>query len=198
MDQFIENDGKLYLAQDYLPNTQANALHLALLEQLDWRDESIRIYGKLILSPRRVCWYGDSNTIYTYSGIHHVPQSWPNVLLRLRKQLERRTNHPFNAVLANLYRDNNDSMGWHADNEKELGPTPVIASLSVGESRTFKIRHNKTKETVSIEMSNGSLILMCGDLQKNWQHSVPKCRQAKSSRINLSFRFVYNIGNDNS
>ncbi len=191
MEEIIKYDGNLYLAQNYLPTVQANALLSALLKQLDWQDESIRIYGKTILSPRRVCWYGDPDAIYTYSGIRHVPRPWPSLLMHLREQLQLYTCRPFNAVLANLYRDNNDSMGWHADKEKELGSKPFIASISLGESRTFKIRHNKTKETTSIELSNGSLILMCGDLQKYWQHSVPKRSRAKSSRINLSFRFVY-------
>lgn len=196
MEPLIHNDGKLYLAKNFLPRERANALHAALLQQLDWQDEFIRIFGKTILSPRRVCWYGDSEAIYTYSGIRHSPSPWPGLLLQLRNQLQRFTNRPFNAVLANLYRDNNDSMGWHADKEKELGPAPCIASISLGSSRTFKIRHNKTKRTLSVEMTNGSLLLMVGDLQKKWQHSVPKSKRHSPSRINLSFRYIYSSQTD--
>ncbi len=192
MEQLIRNDGQLYLAKKFLPREHANTLHAALLQQLNWQDEFIRMFGKTILSPRQVCWYGDQDAVYSYSGIRHTPLPWPKLLLPLRNQLQRLTNRPFNAVLANLYRDNNDSMGWHADKEKELGPNPCIASVSLGASRTFKIRHNKTKQTLTVEMTNGSLLLMDGDLQKKWQHSVPKRKRTISSRINLSFRYVYN------
>ena len=191
MHQLIDQDGELYLEQHYIPCVQANALHRELLDGLIWQEETIRIYGKSMLSPRRVCWYGDPNAVYTYSGIRHIPLPWPESLLALRNKLQLFTGKPLNAVLGNHYRDGNDSVDWHADKERELGSTPFLASLSLGDSRVFKIRHNKTKETVSIELNSGSLLLMGGKLQNNWRHSVPKTKRHKNSRINLSFRYVY-------
>lgn len=191
MLQLIDQDGELYLEQHYLPPIQANTLHQELLDELIWHEETMRIYGKSIRSPRRVCWYGDLNAVYTYSGIRHTPLPWPKSLLALRNKVQQFTGKSLNAVLGNHYRDGNDSMGWHADKEKELGSTPFIASLSLGDSRVFKIRHNKTKETVSVELNSGSLLLMCGKLQKNWRHSVPKTKRHKHARINLSFRYVH-------
>lgn len=187
----IPFDGELVLIESFFADDEAFGIHRCLLNELAWQEESIRIYGRPVKVPRMTCWYGDPGVVYTYSGVAHEPLSWTPLLSRLRQQVEAFTRREFNSVLGNLYRGGNDSMGWHADKEKELGPAPFIASLSFGERRMFKIRHNKTEETVTIELNNGSLLLMGGVIQKYWRHCLPKTKQAKKARVNLTFRNVF-------
>lgn len=186
----ISLDGDLVFIESFIDNDEASRIHRRLLDELVWQEESIRIYGRPVKVPRLTCWYGDAGAVYTYSGVVHEPLPWTLPLSRLRQQVEALTRRKFNSVLGNLYRNGTDSMGWHADKEKELGPAPCIASLSFGERRTFKIRHNKTKETVAIELTNGSLLLMGGVVQNHWRHCVPKTTQAKKARVNLTFRNI--------
>jgi alkylated DNA repair dioxygenase AlkB len=186
----ISFDGELVFVESFIADDEALRIHRSLLDELAWEEESIRIYGRPVKVPRLTCWYGEPGAVYTYSGVVHDPLPWTALLNRLRRQVEALSGRQFNSVLGNLYRDGNDSMGWHGDKEKELGPMPFIASLSFGERRTFKIRHNRTKETVTIDLSNGSLLLMGGVIQKHWRHCVPKTKQAKKGRINLTFRNI--------
>lgn len=186
----IEKDGLLVHVRHFIAHEEALDLHEQLLNELAWHTESIRIYGQSIQSPRRLCWVGDREAVYTYSGIVHHPLPWRPVLLEIKTRLSAFTGQAFNSVLCNLYRDGNDSMGWHADNEKELGSDPVLGSLSLGETRIFRIRHRKTGETHSIDVENGSLIIMAGPLQQYWRHCVPRTGTAPKTRINLSFRKV--------
>lgn len=186
----ISLDGQLVFIESFIDHDKALRIHQRLLVELAWREESIRIYGRPVKVPRLTCWYGDPGAVYTYSGVVHEPLPWVPLLSRLRQQLEAFTRRTFNSMLGNLYRDGNDSMGWHADKEKELGPAPFIGSLSFGERRTFKIRHNKTKETVTVELTNGSLLLIGGVAQSHWRHCVPKTTQTKKARVNLTFRNI--------
>ena len=186
----ISFDGELVFIESFIADDEALRIHRSLLGELAWQEESIRIYGRPVKVPRLTCWYGDPGAVYTYSGVVHEPLPWTPMLSRLRLQVEAFTRGEFCSVLGNLYRDGNDSMGWHADKEKELGPAPFIASLSFGERRTFKIRHNRTKQTVTIDLTNGSLLLMGGVIQKHWRHCVPKTTQAKKARVNLTFRNI--------
>lgn len=190
MITYLENDDELRLVEDFIGRDEAWRLHHTLLDELEWRSEEIVIYGKPVAVPRLVCWYGDPSAIYTYSGVEHIPLPWSPTLKFLKEKVQDFTHHAFNSVLANLYRDGDDSMGWHADKEKELGKNPYIASLSFGEERLFKIRHNKTKQTFDLTLPNGSLLLMGGSIQSHWRHSVPKTKQKKQSRINLTFRCI--------
>ena len=183
-------DGELYLLTRFLSRDEVQTLHDALRQNLAWQPEWIVIAGKRIQVPRLVCWYGDAGAIYRYSGTTHEPLPWTPDLLDLKGRIEQRTGHVFNSVLGNYYRTGQDSMGWHADKERELGQNPVIASLSLGATRRFLLRHNRTRETVSLELENGSLLVMRGSLQHHWRHCVPKDSAGTGSRINLTFRRI--------
>lgn len=149
------------------------------------------MYGKPVKVPRLVCWYGDDNVEYRYSGVNHVSLPWTDELFQLKMRIVKYTENPFNSVLGNFYRNEKDSMGWHSDNEKELGSTPCIASISLGEERLFKIRNKKTGEVLGENLANGSLLIMSGNFQNDWQHSVPKEKTIRDPRINLTFRQIY-------
>lgn len=183
-------DGELYYLPDFLPAVQADGYFRSLLAELAWHEEQIVIAGKALKVPRLVCWYGDPGAVYRYSGVDHVPLPWTPVLAMLRQAIEQRSGWAFNSVLGNLYRDGGDSMGWHADNEKELGPCPKIASLSLGATRRFRLRHIRSGETIDMELTHGSLLLMGGALQHHWRHCLPKTRKPLGPRINLTFRRI--------
>ncbi len=161
----------------------------ALLEGSDWRQENITVYGKSYPTPRLSSWVGDAGTDYRYSNMTMHPLPWTATLQVLREQVERASEHQYNSVLLNLYRDGQDSNGWHSDDEPELGVDPVIASLSLGGSRDFHLRHKTTGEKFSIALEHGSLLIMRGATQRCWQHHIPK-RAKANSRINLTFRTI--------
>lgn len=158
-----------------------------------WQQQEMKIYGKKVLQPRLTAWYGDPERTYVYSGIRNHPLPWTNLLLSLRREVERVSDFSFNSVLLNFYRGGNDSMGFHSDNERELGPMPVIASLSLGESRTFIMKHIKQKDLppVRIPLESGTLLLMKGETQKFWKHAINKERPNGGGRINLTFRRIF-------
>jgi len=137
-----------------------------------------------------MCWYGDADAVYTYSGVAHEPMPWSAELSAVKTRVEIAGGCTFNSVLANLYRDGRDSMGYHADNEKELGTDPVIASLSLGDTRLFRLHHKKHRENLDFALGHGDLLIMAGALQHHWVHALPKTRQAKNPRINLTFRKI--------
>ncbi len=193
MLSIITTDGELYLEENFISADTTDEILNTLISKLQWHEETIKLFGKSIKSPRLVCWYGDSGADYCYSGISHKPKPWIPELSEILEKIQQHTGYDFNAVLANLYRNGNDSMGWHADKEPELGTEPILASLSLGETRVFKIRHKKTKKTHSVELNSGSLLLMSGKLQQHWQHSVPKSKRRNGSRINLSFRRIVHL-----
>jgi alkylated DNA repair dioxygenase AlkB len=190
MEQLIARDGELFLYRRFYAHQQADVLFARLLSELAWQEEQIVIAGKRVKVPRLVCWYGDPGAAYRYSGVSHQPLPWTEALPAIKECVEAACGYSFNSVLGNLYRDGRDSMGWHADNERELGLNPTIASLSFGDGRLFKICHVKTRETVDIELQHGDLLLMAGALQHHWRHCVPKIRLAKRPRINLTFRTI--------
>ncbi|MGR9098959.1 MAG: alpha-ketoglutarate-dependent dioxygenase AlkB family protein [Gammaproteobacteria bacterium] len=196
MDNLVSGDGELYLAASFYDMAQAEGLFESLMRSLKWEQETIVIGGKVVEVPRLVCWYGDQDAIYSYSGVAHVPLPWTPKLTEIKKRIEHFCGHAFNSVLGNLYRDGSDSMGWHADKEKELGRNPFIASLSLGEERVFKIRHNRSRETLDISLKSGDLLLMGGALQHWWRHCVPKTRRRKLPRINLTFRKIIVPGSE--
>jgi alkylated DNA repair dioxygenase AlkB len=161
-----------------------------LIESTDWRQEEITVYGKSYLQPRLSAWHGDLS--YSYSGIRLEPLPWTPILLDLKARVEALTGNEFNSVLLNYYRDQNDSMGMHSDDERELGPQPAIASLSLGEDRRFLLKHKTRKDlkTVKLVLHSGSLLLMRGDTQQYWRHGINKETRSCGPRINLTFRAI--------
>ncbi|MEF3075117.1 alpha-ketoglutarate-dependent dioxygenase AlkB [Methylobacter sp. Wu1] len=184
-------DGELYLIRQFYRPPESDRLFTILMEKLTWQEEDIFIFGKWVKVPRLMCWYGDADAHYRYSGVDHAPLPWTAELQVIREKVERQCRLRFNSVLANLYRDGRDSMGCHADNEKELGANPVIASLSLGDERLFKLHHKKKREaSLDIMLGHGDLLLMAGAMQHYWLHALPKTKQVKKERINLTFRRI--------
>jgi alkylated DNA repair dioxygenase AlkB len=183
-------DGDAHLIADFLTRSQAEAYLAELLDLVEWTQHIIRIRGREVASPRLSAWYGDPDAHYTYSGLSLEPRPWLPVILELKARIGAVCDAPFNSVLLNLYRDGADSMGWHSDDEPELGERPVIASLSLGATRRFRLRHRRRKELepVAVDLESGSLLIMEGDTQRFWKHQIPKTRRVAGPRINLTFR----------
>ena len=185
-------DAEIY----YLPTLDLGATPDTLMRRLiaatPWRQDDIVVWNKRYQQPRLVAWYGDRGGAYTYSGITLTPLRWTNLLLEIKTQVERVGALTFNSVLLNYYRDNKDSMGSHSDDEPELGIQPVIASLSLGEERTFILKHktNNLIKPVRLRLASGSLLLMKGNTQQNWKHAIPKEPHRCGPRINLTFRRI--------
>lgn len=162
-----------------------------LLKEVKWKHEPIKIFGKEIMQPRLTAWFSDSGRGYSYSGITMQAYPWNDVLLAIKNKIETVAAINFNSALLNLYRDGNDSVGWHRDNEKELGAEPVIGSVSLGAPRVFQLREYKKKENIiSQKLLHGSLLIMRGESQQHWEHRLPKTTKRLSERINITFRVV--------
>jgi len=192
MTRSFEFDGgaRIELHEGWLGPQEAQALFQALLKEVPWAAKSIRIAGRLIPQPRLTAWFGDRDAIYTYSGLRNVPTPWIPSLLGLRARLESELSLPFNGALLNYYRDGNDSMGFHADDEPELGPCPVVPSLSLGAMRRFVLRHVKDKnQRLDLDLPDGSLLVMSGSTQHTFRHALPK-QPGRGPRINITFRYV--------
>ena len=176
----------------FLLPPDAHALLAQLTAEVAWEQRSIRLYGREMPQPRLTAWYGDPAARYTYSGLAWEPRPWTPALLALRQRVGTATGARFNSVLLNQYRDGRDSMGWHADDEPELGPVPVIASLSLGATRRFRLRPRAglAHPPLSLDLPGGSLLLMRGPTQQHWQHALPKTARLVGPRLNLTFRWV--------
>ena len=175
----------------FLTAQQADNLLQLAIETLPWRLDMIHMFGKQIPVPRLQNWFADKvDASYTYSGIKLSAVLFPDWMEQLRASIQQQTEHPFNRALANYYRDGNDSVDWHADDEVELGPDPVIASLSLGAQRTFQLRHNISKEKVAINLPHGSLLLMGPKIQSFWQHRIAKVHDLQQPRVNFTFRYI--------
>ena len=192
MKQEIINHQNLDIILDkfFLNQSDANNLYDRCLNDISWQSSAIIMFGKKIDVPRLECWYGDLGCEYTYSGKSLKRFEFPNFLLDLRMLIEKKVNSNFNSVLANLYRDGQDSMGLHADDEKELGNEPVIASISLGENRPIIFQNKKTKEKVTFDQPHGSLLVMQGKTQDHWKHAINKSKKIDKPRINLTFRNI--------
>lgn len=190
----VIDDGELTLWPDafVLSRPDDPSLFEQLSSAIPWRQDEITLFGKRHRLPRLQAWYGDPGASYRYSGLLLQPTPWQPLLNEIRRQVETLTGLRFNSALANLYRDGNDAMGWHSDDEAELGVDPAIASVSFGASRRFLLRHRRRKDRPRIEilLSDGSLLLMAGPLQTHWQHAVPRSRGVSEPRINLTFRLI--------
>jgi alkylated DNA repair dioxygenase AlkB len=170
--------------------------HIALFDSLKhditWKQDHIKLFGKVHPTPRLVAWYGDPHCTYTYSGVVNTPLEWTPTLLTIKDRIEQLL-YPakFNCVLLNFYRDGHDKMGWHSDDEKELGPNPNIASVSFGATRRFDFKHKTDPNNkFSLELHSGSVLLMQGDMQHHWLHQLPAQKRILTPRINLTFRFI--------
>lgn len=151
------------------------------------------MYGREVAVPRLIAWYGDPGADYRYSGVNHAPEPWSRTLGELRDWLNESCGHHFNSVLANLYRTGGDAMGWHADNEPELGPQPVIASLSLGATRRMRFRRvDRSQQSFHLDLTHGSLLVMQGETQQHWQHAITRTKRVVAPRINLTFRQIIN------
>jgi alkylated DNA repair dioxygenase AlkB len=183
----------LYLRHLELALPEALALQ-RLIAEVPWRSEHVVVWGKKMVQPRLIAWYGDASRSYAYSGIQLHPMPWTPILLDIKIRVEQAVDSPFNSVLLNYYRDNRDSMGFHSDDEPELGKRPVIASLSLGEERTFIMKHKTSKAVrpVRLQLASGSLLLMRGDTQRHWKHGILKETRRCGPRVNLTFRCIIN------
>lgn len=185
----IEN-GEYLFYQNFFSKAESDFYLQNLKENIDWKQESMNMYGKQVNFPRLTAWYGDNDKPYSFSGITLAPKVWTRELLEIKDKIEPLSKVQFNSVLLNRYRSGNDSISWHTDAEKELGINPVIASVNFGATRKFQLRHINTKEKLEIELTHGSLLIMQGELQHFWQHQVPKTSKVVNERINLTFRVI--------
>lgn len=190
IDFNLADGAGLFLIKGFYNQSESDLLFSKLLGDLHWQEEDIFIFGKWVKVPRLMCWYGDPDAYYQYSGVNHQPNPWTPKLRNIKEKVEQQCQCAFNSVLANLYRNGKDSMGCHADDEKELGVNPVIASLSLGDDRLFRMHHKKSKQSLNINLQHGDLLVMGGTCQRHWVHSVPKTKALKTPRINLTFRKI--------
>ena len=183
-------DADVRYTADWLAVDEADAMLHALLGEVPWEVHTIRMFGREVPSPRLSCWIGDPGATYTYSRTRFEPRPWTPALGALRDRLAREVGVRFNSVLANRYRDGTDAMGWHSDDEPELGPEPVIASVSLGAPRTFAFRARADGRRVDQVLAHGSLLVMSGRTQHAWRHAIPRTRRVMGERVNLTFRLI--------
>jgi alkylated DNA repair dioxygenase AlkB len=183
---------ELALWVDWLAPDEADGLFAELRDTVAWETHVIRMFGREVASPRLSCWIGDPGASYVYSRTRFEPHPWPPALAALRPRLEQACDATFNSVLANLYRDGSDAMGWHSDDEVELGAAPVIASLSLGAPRRFVFRCKARRGPATLELAlpHGSLLRMGGATQRLYQHALPRMTRVAAPRINLTFRYI--------
>jgi alkylated DNA repair dioxygenase AlkB len=193
----LEAGADVALLPQWLPAEEAEATFTALYAAIPWETHRLRLFGREVDAPRLSCWIGDPHTSYVYSGTRFEPHPWPPLLADLRERLQRVCGARFNSVLANLYRDGRDSMGWHSDDEPELGDQPLIASLSLGAERRFRLRRRLPRavksspaDTVNLLLPPGSVLRMAGATQRLYRHDLPKTRRAVTPRINLPVRWI--------
>lgn len=189
--QILVENGLLLYFPDFIGKPECDRHILRLQNEIQWKQETFRIFGKTYPTPRLTAWHGDEGKGYSYSGLKLSPNPWTEPLLQIKIRIEAATGYLFNSVLLNWYRNGSDSMGWHADDEKELGTNPVIASLSLGAPRMFRFREIENhKNSFGLTLESGSLLLMAGPLQHYWQHSLPRSAKPMGDRINLTFRTI--------
>ena len=175
----------------WLDPVDANRLFEALRDGVPWETHRLRLFGREVAAPRLSCWIGDPGARYRYSGVLFEPQPWPRVLWPLRTRLREELGVDFNSVLANRYRSGRDAMGWHRDDERELGRQPAIASVSLGAVRRFVLKSVRTpSRRLALDLPHGSLLVMRGDTQQLFRHALPRTAKPVGERINLTFRRI--------
>ncbi|MDG4555733.1 MAG: alpha-ketoglutarate-dependent dioxygenase AlkB [Candidatus Competibacter sp.] len=191
-------DGEGVLFRRAFAPAESARLFAILQRETDWRQQAIVLYGRSIASPRLSAWHGDPDAVYRYSGLRLEPVPWTPTLLEVRERVETLAMARFNSVLLNLYRDGQDSMGWHSDDEPELGRNPLIASVSFGATRRFLLRHKKRRLRFEWSLEDGDVLVLGGTTQHGWRHHVPKTRLPVGPRINLTFRRIHGPRNPSS
>lgn len=191
MKQYELRDGAIDWFPEFLDQEEADAYFDYCHDQLKWTSGTVKLFGREHVIPRKQIYFADPGMTYGYSGKRLKPREWDRKVLEIKGRIEALTGASYNACLMNLYRDGNDSNGWHADDEKELGKCPTIASVSLGTTRPFHLKHKKIKEKHTFQLSHGSLLVMQGKLQHCWKHQIPKSKRIHTPRVNLTFRKVY-------
>lgn len=192
VQNILPKDGVVEIYPDFFNVDESCGLFAALLHNIKWQQSSMKMYGKEIIIPRLTAWYGDAEMHYSYSGIQLQTEPWTEELLQIKQRIESRSGIRFTSVLLNRYRDGNDSVSWHRDNEKVLRVNPVIASVSFGATRTFKFRHIHDHKLIrSVDLTAGMFILMKNETQHFWEHTIPKSSKATGERISLTFRILF-------
>jgi alkylated DNA repair dioxygenase AlkB len=189
-NNILNKDGIVNYYDKILSSVVANQYFDLLMQNIHWEKDQVIIFGKNITTKRKVAWYGDSEYLYTYSSTTKRALTWTKDLFELKQIVEKYAETKFNSCLLNLYHNGNEGMGWHSDDEKPLGKNNTIASLSFGAERKFSFKHKQTKQTVSLVLEHGSLLVMKGTTQSNWLHSLPKSKNMTQPRINLTFRTI--------
>ena len=187
---YLPSDGTVFYYGKVLSIAKADELMDILMTTMEWKNDEAVIFGKHIITKRKVAWYGDQSFSYTYSNTTKRALPWTKELLELKKVAETQTGETYNSCLLNLYHDGEEGMAWHSDAEKDLKKNGAIASMSFGAERKFMFKHKKSKQTVSILLEHGSLLVMKDETQSNWLHRLPPTKLIKTPRINLTFRYI--------
>ena len=190
LTNLLPKDGIVVYYKNLLTSQEANRYFDCLLNTIEWKNDQAFIYGKLIITKRKVAWYGDADYEYTYSKNTKRALPWTKELVELKQMIEDKTGEKFNSCLLNLYHNGDEGMSWHSDAEKELKKNGAIGSLSLGAERKFTFKHKETKETISLILENGSLLVMKGTTQSSWLHRLPPTKLISTPRINLTFRSI--------
>lgn len=189
-ENLLPCDGEAYYFGRAFAAEEADPLFEALFATVPWQHDETVMFGKRIVTARKVAWLADEALAYTYSGITKQARPWTNEVLEIKARIERLTQTSFNSCLLNLYHDGNEGMGWHSDDEKDLARHAAIASISLGAERKFVFKHKRLPEKVEVRLEHGSLLLMRGETQSHWLHSLPKSKRITTPRINLTFRTI--------
>lgn len=191
IENILPIDGKVNYYGKIYSDKISMKLFDKLISEINLENDEVIVFGKKYRMNRKTAWFSSDNKTYKYSNAIKISQNWTPTLIEIKNKIEEIVGEKFNACLINYYSDGNDGMGWHADNEKEIIENSSIASFSLGEQRTFKIRHTNSKMTKTIQLENGSLLLMKDETQKYWQHCITKSKKIHNPRINLTFRKIY-------
>ncbi len=189
-ENLLPLDGEAYYYTNVLNQNECHYYFKELMNTIDWKQDELIMFGKKIITKRKVAWYGDQPFEYKYSNTSKYALPWTSALHDLKKIVEHRVEETFNSCLLNLYHHGNEGMSWHSDNEKELGERPSIASVSLGAVRKFSLKHKETKIKKEVILQNGSILSMKGTTQENWLHALPKTTKVTTPRINLTFRRI--------
>jgi alkylated DNA repair dioxygenase AlkB len=187
-NNILPREGEVLYQSNLWTIDEASSLSAALINEISWEHDEVMMFGKKIVTRRKVAWYGDYNFAYTYSKVVKVAEIWTSRLREIKERVEAESNEKFNSCLLNLYHDGTEAMSWHTDNEKTLRKEGTIASVSFGVERRFDFKHKTTSEVVSLILEHGSLLLMKGKTQQNWLHRLPPTKKTLGARVNLTFR----------
>ena len=188
LQNLLPKNGEVTYYGKLMNQQEADSCFLGLMRDIEWKNDEVKIFGKQIITKRKVAWYADGGVSYTYSNTTKAGLNWTKELFKLKTLIEEITKESYNSCLLNLYHDGDEGMGWHSDDEKSIVKHSAIASVSFGAERKFVLKHKATAETVSQHLTDGSLLLMKGETQTYWLHALTKTKKVKSPRINLTFR----------